>query len=416
MTPSAAAFPLSRVLWTLAIALLCVGLAWQMLVQFQDVRAYVRPPAATISWFPGSVAADIQQAQADLKAGDQAAALERARAAFATSPLSVEAIALIARMAQQAGETTQSEALDNAIMVLTRRNPETLAALLQNSNTRSNRTEFLRLLDILMRVGQQDQQQTLFPIVASLITDPQQMQELVGLLADDPKWRIPFLDYLAKEGDLELFPTVMEGLSAGATPPLRTRWQPYLNRLIEMGEPEQAYAIWAGIPDSGGGERLDYLFDGQFSLPPGQLPFEWTFEKSRRFMLSRSSLDGRPALMVEFVGAKTRFYNIYQELLLPPGNYSLTGKVMTDNLQNERGLYWRVYCRNETSLKAIAETERFHGRVNTRNFEVSFTVPETDCASQRLRLELAAPFAMTISGRIWFDALAIRRLPQPEAN
>ena len=103
------------------------------------------------------------------------------------------------------------------------------------------------------------------------------------------------------------------------------------------------------------------------------------------------------------------FEHVQQQLALPAGRYTLSGRVRVDNLRNERGLRWRLSCANNAEL---ATTAAFSGTSDWHEFGLELDVPKLDCATQTLQLRLDARIRpeQLIGGRIWFDDLRIVRL------
>jgi hypothetical protein len=80
----------------------------------------------------------------------------------------------------------------------------------------------------------------------------------------------------------------------------------------------------------------------------------------------------------------------------------------------------RIVQRNPRSVRSwstrtqpvLVASELFLGSDDWRLFGVEFTVPESDCMAQMLRLELEGRAALDfeVEGDIWFDDLSVVRL------
>ena len=131
-----------------------------------------------------------------------------------------------------------------------------------------------------------------------------------------------------------------------------------------------------------------------------------------------SSVDGgkKRALLVEFSGARVRFANVKQLMLLPAGDYSFSGRVKTAELRTVRGLWWHIFCAN-ASANTIANTELVSGTMPWTDFAVKFQVPASDCGAQWLQLELPARIdpELRIEGQVWYQDLRIAPTPTTAA-
>jgi hypothetical protein len=80
-------------------------------------------------------------------------------------------------------------------------------------------------------------------------------------------------------------------------------------------------------------------------------------------------------------------------------------------LENERGLIWRIACAEEKQ-QVLGETPPIKGSSDWRAFDVAFAVPHYACRAQWLTLMVDARVALEqqISGSAWFDDLAVERV------
>lgn len=95
-------------------------------------------------------------------------------------------------------------------------------------------------------------------------------------------------------------------------------------------------------------------------------------------------------------------------VMLPPGSYQFQGQYKID-IVSERGLQWRITCANKASTP-LGQSVAVNGTEPTwKDFEFSFSVPDTNCAAQYLGLVFNARSASErfVSGSIWYDKLEI---------
>jgi hypothetical protein len=186
---------------------------------------------------------------------------------------------------------------------------------------------------------------------------------------------------------------------------------PYLDRLIRDGRYDLARQTWLGTLPAALPANEARPFNGDFDLPIDGLPFNWrvTTIAGAEIDIVPSLANGqRPALRVQFSGRRVSFANVAQLLLLPPGSYTLAGKVKAEELDTVRGLWWRVFCADDAK-NTLAHTELVSGSLPWTDFAVDFQVPDKNCRAQWLQLELPAriPSETRIEGQIWYQGLRI---------
>jgi hypothetical protein len=191
-------------------------------------------------------------------------------------------------------------------------------------------------------------------------------------------------------------------------PPTKDELRPYLNRLVKDENFELAYQTWLAtlLPQ----QRTDetHPFNRDFQFPVDGLPFNWNLEAIAGADMQVVDSGKKRALLVEFSGARVRFANVKQLLLLPAGDYTFSGKVKTAELRTSRGLWWRIFCAN-ASASTLANTELVSGTMPRTDFTVKFQVPATDCEAQWLQLELPARVEaeLRVEGQVWYQDLRI---------
>jgi hypothetical protein len=200
-------------------------------------------------------------------------------------------------------------------------------------------------------------------------------------------------------------------LNDSENPPTKDELRAYLNRLIKDENFELAYQTWHALLPPPRRTDATYPFNRDFEFPVDNLPFDWTLETTPGADIRIvSSVDSgkKRALLVEFSGARVRFANVKQLMLLPVGDYSFSGKLKTAELHTVRGLWWRIFCAN-ASANTLANTELISGTMPWTDFSVKFQVPRADCGAQWLQLELPARIESEsrIEGQVWYQDLRI---------
>ena len=104
-------------------------------------------------------------------------------------------------------------------------------------------------------------------------------------------------------------------------------------------------------------------------------------------------------------------------LMLPPGDYRFRGRFKGE-INGRRGVQWHVNCAGGKPV--LADGPMFTGVEATwTDLEFAFTVPDTDCRAQELRLDLAARSVseQLVSGSVWYDDLRLERAePKVESD
>jgi hypothetical protein len=258
-----------------------------------------------------------------------------------------------------------------------------------------------------------------FPILLALAEDPSTRPAFKPFATAPPSWWEAFFAEVAKRAlDVEparlLFALRRESAQAPVTEQER---QTYVSRLTKDGRISEAYIEWVNGLDRGQRAQLGLIHDGGFELEPSNWGFDWHVRSTPKALVDRArtyGIDGDQALHVLFERQEQRFADVYQPLFLDPGLYRLTGRVRTDSLDTQGGLKWTLRCLLPEAMD-LAESERFLGANEWRDFGVEFQVPES-CVLQEIRLVSAGkrPFEHKIAGGAWFDRMAIRKLPGPE--
>jgi hypothetical protein len=251
-------------------------------------------------------------------------------------------------------------------------------------------------------------------VLAQFAQSPESRQALIDVLAADPPWRKGFLGSLAgSKQDLAMVAGVFIGLRSTATPPRMPELRPLLDRMVSTGGATAAYSLWLSFLSEDQLARVGYVYDGEFETERTEAPFDWTIKPAlnvkARTLVSTQTSRGR-VLEISFANSQVAYGNVYQSVLVPPGKYVLAGDYKTIRLETERGLAWRLYCAGDPS-QAIAQSPPMNGTSDWTSFEVRFTVPETSCESQTLKLELLAKAYLDrkASGSLWADGIEIRR-------
>ena len=394
---------------------------WRIIAQTAALSLARSHPDAAIGLVADQPVALIQRAQQELAEpdGNLDSAREWAQRALRASPLSARAFTLLGLIAERKGDQKNADTLMRIAAARTWRDQTTDEWLLNNEAHRGDYAQALPYADALLRISYSFQPE-LFPVLASFTVDPRAFEALTAFLAAAPPWRAWFLSELsARLANQTRVVQLYTALKDSENPPTKEELRPYLNRLIKDENFELAYQTWqATLPPQ---QRADetHPFNRDFQFPVDGLPFNWSLEAVPGADIQVvSTVEGgkKRALRVEFSGARVRFENVKQLMLLPAGDYSFSGKVKTAELRTVRGLWWRIFCAN-ASTNTLANTELVSGTMPWTDFTVKFQVPTTDCGAQWLKLELPARIdpELRIEGQVWYQDLRITPAPAASA-
>lgn len=332
-------------------------------------------------------------------------------------PLNARALRILGQLAHLAGDKTKAAQFMQA--AVHRSWSESIAVywLMINSFENGDYTAALHYADAFLRKRPQFMAQAA-PTLVRLAEnkDEKAVGALKTLLIGNPPWRSSFFSELPgaisdARTPLELFLSVKDT----ASPPTDADLRGYLNFLIGRKFHELAYYTWLQFLPPEELSRAGLLANGSFELMPSGLPFDWVISPGSSGVTTdialRPDLDGEHALYLEFGPGRADFRGVSQILMLAPGAYELKGQYKGEII-GRRGLQWSIKCAG-AQPQPIGESRMVLGLARTwTNFLIPFTVPESECRAQELRLVLAARSESErfVSGSIWYDGLQISRV------
>jgi hypothetical protein len=271
----------------------------------------------------------------------------------------------------------------------------------------------LRYADNLMRT-RPTAHPVVIPILARLAEQPASAKAVQSLLATDPPWRGRFFAALSKHVSDQRTPlSLLIALRDSGQQPTPAEIKSYLDFLISAKSFNLAYYVWLQFlpPEQLG--KVGLIFDGGFDLPRSSLPFDWTLKAASGATVELVPSEDDPSnnsLRLEFTGTRADKLQVQQRLMLDPGSYRLTYRYRGE-ISGRRGMIWLVDCAVGKQPR-LKETAMFIGlQRGWREETVDFTVPETGCESQVIRLihHARSPSEQIVSGTIWYDDLKIAR-------
>jgi len=400
----------------LIIVLVAVAwLGWQIVSTTLGSVRVNSNPAAAVGWAPGSpraLAAMAEQQLVDAEDdADMASVEDLADRALLASPLQQSALRLLALSADLRGDSERATRLMPVAGSRSAHDSVAQIWLLQQ-DVRSGQLEMaLAEADLLLRT-QPALWSQLLPVIGNIALDEKVQASLIDRLAHNPPWRTWVLTNLPKIADPSVSHAILAGLRPTSSPPSNKEVGAFLDRLIADDNFGLAYLEWvSSLPASG--ISKDYLYNGGFNLPATGLPFDWILplktDAETEIIDSADKSRGK-VLHVVFLNERVARPLANKLLVLKPGSYALSGLARAENLQNERGVAWRLRCA-DGQKQLIVESELLSGTFKWRGFTANFSVPDDGCSAQWLSLEVAARGALEqqVSGEIWFDDLSVDR-------
>ncbi len=407
-------FSRGRLVARLLVSTVLVWLGWEIISNTAADTFALDQPETALAWkgnHPAALAALAErQLASDSGEVDVPSVVDLAQRALRGDPLEDDALRAMAFAAEMGGDENQARSLMELASSRSSRDLTVQAWLFDNRLRAADYLDALKRVDIMLRVWP-DISDYFLPVFAGLAVDPEGRDPLVARLKQRPPWRNWLLSHLPKESEdpKALYPFYAD-LGTHQSSLTADEVRPYLQRLVEERDYSDAYAMQVEFLPRDRMAMLGLLNDGGFEYPVSGLPFDWTIGNVRG---ARSEIVADDAsnhvLHVEFYNTEVPYRHVSQLLLLRPGEYRLSGKVKSANLQNERGMQWTITCM-EGKHQQLAATDRIKGSIPWTTFDTTFEVPDSeDCRAQEIRLVLAARIAAErdVAGEIWYDDLAI---------
>ena len=143
--------------------------------------------------------------------------------------------------------------------------------------------------------------------------------------------------------------------------------------------------------------KIGHVFNGDFSLPQGNGPFNWTLAEGGEFrdgfrigIVNGAASDGKaPALLARFNGRRVDSALATQSLALPPGSYRLRYATKQSGFIGTESARWILRC---SPTENIIEQRSEPTQLLQDGWSTSLgllTIAET-CIGQSIRLELSS--------------------------
>jgi tetratricopeptide (TPR) repeat protein len=367
-------------------------------------------PALSVAIDPTQASARVavsERLMADSKITD---AMLGAREALRHNPLLSQALTLLARAREQEGDIDRATELMSLATRVNLRDLSSQLWLLAQDLRGGRVNSALNRIDLLQRGQFPQTLESIMPALGPILTHEPYRLGYVKLLRANPRWRdVGFVDLLRRSDDLSALTYLFAELQADEPGPTERELQVLLTRLIDAGMFDEAHDIWMRALPPDRREEADLLYNEEFHYPLTNLPFDWIIPPVSNAMVRVGNQNDASAISVDFFGGRVKFEHVSHLLNLGPGPYRFQGRERSQNLQNERGLRWRIACVGNDS-ETLGTTDLVSGDAPWRPFAFDFTVPTGKCAYQMLVLELPARTALEteVAGQVSYADLDLR--------
>ncbi len=417
---SPAAVGWSSSAWT---ALAIVGsialfLAWRVLTMGLADSWVDAAPQTALFWRPMHPEALVDAADDALAHRRFSEAKALALNALRADPLDGRAYRDLATFANFFGDKVKASRLLRIAIRRAPRDLPTRSKLLEYALTGGNLPEALHQVDMELRI-RPEMATDLMPGLVLLSQYPGVLGPLSHLLESRPPWRLRFLTVLAASGS---DPRLVDRIFAqrGGDDPLLvprhgTEADLLMQRQIKDARWDSAYFTWVTTLSKAERTLLGNVYDGGFVFPPSGRGFAWQLPVEGMgfdvLIAPRMASTTDNVLQIRFDGLPVEYQPIKQRLILGPGHYRLTGMAQSNGITSDDGLHWTLWCA-EGMQRPLASSQPFTGDIAWGRFQVDFDVPDADCASQWLRLDLGLGIfkGQPLEGSAIFDDLTITRL------
>ena len=271
-----------------------------------------------------------------------------AETALSHDPLNARALRILGQLADASGDDAKATKLMQAAAHRSLSETAAVYWMMRRSLQNKDYASVIAYADIFLR----KRPQLIALAVPSLVTlaessDANARKALNDALRAAPPWRGQFFAALPNSTadartPLELLLSVKDTASPPATEDLNA----YVRVLIAKKFYDLAYYTWLQFLPPDKLAHAGYLTNGSFETVPSGLPFDWVISPGSGVtidMVARDDASDQHALFLEFGPGRVEFQGVSQILMLPPGDYRMSGKYKGE-LRGTRGLQWKVTC------------------------------------------------------------------------
>ncbi|WP_156389333.1 lipopolysaccharide assembly protein LapB [Brevundimonas sp. Root1423] len=334
--------------------------------------------------------------------------------ALSGAPFSIRALRVRGLAAARNGETDKAEQILTLAGNWSLRDDPAHAWLVENRLRNGDYGSAFAHADTLARRRLEMQPGIFNLFTTAALNDPRSVSPLLRQMANDPPWRLAYLDYLYErdDGDAVLL-TLATGLERTKTPFTRNE----LEKLYLSWTADRRYLALRTV--RGMLRRPPFspaVVNGDFSADPQTqlLPFTWRLGAAPGLIAEVAEDDLRPrnaALRIDYDGVGSDIF-ADQVLMLSPGRYLLRGEGRMESSPVPARITVELTC-VESGLRLLTyRPEAAPGSSAAwRRFQAPATVPTSGCSIQILHFA-PDPGDAPASTIAWFDNLELNPLAQ----
>jgi tetratricopeptide (TPR) repeat protein len=260
-----------------------------------------------------------------------------------------------------------------------------------------------------------------FAICLRAYSDPKLIKEHILPAGVGPELQLAYLNFLASREEMGFGDQLWSELTTTHRSFAFSLAEPYLERLIRLGQIDQAAKVWRDlerlrvIRESAEQETDNLVFNASFEEKPLNAGFDWRLRPTpylRVDFADPSAYRGSRCLRIDFtVPQNTESEPIYQLIPALPGEaYVLKAHVRSAEITSDSGPRLRVVDPAHPECLHAA-TESTVGTTPWHEVSVNFsTCPETRLVRISIWRPMSRSFPPTISGHFWTDDVTVEPL------
>jgi hypothetical protein len=310
----------------------------------------------------------------------------------ASNPGQVEALLMLAKEHERAGDATRARRALDVAFQLAPNDRDVLASFAEFHLRHGDVAQALVLLDRLVDAYPETRPGA-FEVLAQILSEGREPATWKRILARKPAWLGSFIVSSCERGT---DPAILVALLLAPTPAARSASAGsacVIDRLRDTDRWQQAYQVWLNtLPRERLGD-VGFVFNGSFEFAPTGQGFDWRPTRAPERdsghlveMPQAQGVSGKRALRVTYNGKRQSGVPIAQYVVLAPGRYELSGLSHVLSITSGRGVQWTLRCvKAGTSPEVIAASELIRGSSDWRRFAFEIEVP-AGCPGQILQL------------------------------
>ena len=351
---------------------------------------------------------------------DRAEGLKHLRRATELNPLAARYWSDLAWVCELSNDTTcATQAVEQAVK-LSPMTPQLhwVAAntFLRTGQRDAAMTEFRRLLELDPAYGP-----ATFHICLGSLGDPQLVLRRVLPSGKDPRLKLVYLNFLVTNEVADQAHEVWVQVVEARTPfplPLAT---PYIDNLLDLGRVEEAQSAWQDleklgiVPNPGGDEGGNLVFNGDFEQTPLNVGLDWRTEPGPSTALDFSdpaAHSGKFCLRVDFTVSRNEEHMLLYQFVPVAASqaYLLTAYVRSQDITSDSGPRLQVLDRvHSRGPNVLSETTV--GTTSWHPISLKFcSGPDTKLVRLSLLRERGRTFPTEITGSFWLDTVVLKAL------